>query len=120
MTKPAALAGSRPSAGPRPEASWPGRFPVPQLRETANRTNRRALEARVPPDEVDMPTYPTRRQRHRRRAAWPRIIILVIILAFIIVMTVLGYAPEAAVGIAAAALAAASSATAEPRDAAAS
>jgi hypothetical protein len=47
----------------------------------------------------------------RSRAAWPRIIILV----FVIVMTALGYAPEAAAGVAAAALAAASSTTGEPR-----
>jgi hypothetical protein len=39
----------------------------------------------------------------------------VIILVFVVVMTALGYAPEAAVGVAAAALAAASSATGEPR-----
>ncbi len=42
-----------------------------------------------------MPTYPPSRPR-RRRAAWPHIIILVIILVFVIVMTALGYAPEAA------------------------
>ena len=46
-----------------------------------------------------------------QRAAWPHIIILVIFWAFVVVMTALGYAPEAAVGVAAAALAAASSAT---------
>jgi hypothetical protein len=35
---------------------------------------------------------------------------------FVIVMTALGHTPEAAAGVAAAALAAASSATGEPRD----
>jgi hypothetical protein len=40
----------------------------------------------------------------------------VIILVFVIVMTTLGYAPEAAVGVAAAALAAASSAIGGPHD----
>jgi hypothetical protein len=67
-----------------------------------------------------MPTYPIPCPRLRRRATWPRIIILVIILAFVIIMTVLGFAPEAAAGVGAAALAAASSATGEPHEAAAS
>jgi hypothetical protein len=53
-----------------------------------------------------MPTYPIPRQNFRKRAPWPRVVILVIILSFMIAMTVLGYAPEAAAGIAAAALAA--------------
>lgn len=63
-----------------------------------------------------MPTYPPSHRSHRQRAAWPRIIILVIILVFVIVMTALGYTPEAAGGVAAAALAAARSAISEPRN----
>ena len=44
-----------------------------------------------------MPTYPPALpSRRRQRAAWPRSIILVIILVFVIGMTALGYAPEAA------------------------
>lgn len=54
-----------------------------------------------------MPTYPTPRQRPGKRTPWPRIIILVIILGFVLAMTVLGCQPEAAAGIAGAALAAA-------------
>lgn len=67
-----------------------------------------------------MPTYPIPYPRLRRRAPWPRIIILIIILAFVIIMTVLGYTPEAAAGVAVGALAAASSATGEPHKAMAS
>jgi hypothetical protein len=45
-------------------------------------------------------TIPKRARRHR-----PRIVILVIILTFVVIMTVLGYPPVAALGIASAALA---------------
>jgi hypothetical protein len=46
-----------------------------------------------------------RRARSRARRHWPRILILVVILTFIVVMTVLGCAPVAALGIASAAVA---------------
>ena len=58
-----------------------------------------------------MPTYPIpRRKAPRIRGPWPRVIILVIILAFVIVMARLGLSPDAAAGIGAATLAAACSA----------
>ena len=53
-----------------------------------------------------MSTYPAPRPRSRRQAPWPRIIVLVIILGFVLAMTALGCAPEAAAGIATGALAA--------------
>lgn len=45
------------------------------------------------------------RVRSRDRRHWPRIVILVIILTFVVIMTVLGCAPAAALGIASAAVA---------------
>lgn len=64
-----------------------------------------------------MPTYPIPgRWGPRRRGAWPRVIILVIILAFVIVMAKLGLSPEAAAGIGAATLAAACSASGDLPD----
>lgn len=53
-----------------------------------------------------MPTFPVP-SRPLRQPPWPRVIVLVVILVFVLAMAMLGYTPEAAVGIAVAALAAA-------------
>lgn len=53
-----------------------------------------------------MPSYPIPPARPRGRSPWPRVVVVIIILAFVTAMTALGYAPEAAAGVAAAVLAA--------------
>jgi len=60
-----------------------------------------------------MQTFPAPRWGQRRPGPWPRVVILVIILGFVITLTVLGVSPDVAAGIGASALAAACSASGE-------